>query len=43
MHVDPALPLVGVFGANDPSEDERSQRGSSEPPSTPWRGAAHRR
>ena len=23
MHVDPALPLVGVFGANDPSEDER--------------------
>jgi len=23
MHIDPALPLVGVFGANDPSEDER--------------------
>lgn len=23
MHVDPALPLVGVFGANHPSEDER--------------------
>jgi hypothetical protein len=23
MHVDPALPLVGVFGANDPSDAER--------------------
>jgi hypothetical protein len=35
MHIDPALPVVAVFGANDPSDDELFAARLLEPPSTP--------